>query len=71
MQPVNFQMFKLNFKKAEDPEIKLPTFIQSLRKQRKFQRKIYFCFINNVKAFNCVYRVPLWKLLKEMEYQTK
>ena len=71
MQPVNFQMFKLNFKKAEDPEIKLPTFIQSLRKQRKFQRKIYFCFINNVKAFNCVYRDPLWKLLKEMEYQTK
>ena len=29
----NFQMFKLDLEKAEEPEIKLPTFIGSLKKQ--------------------------------------
>ena len=29
----NFQVFKLDFEKAEEPEIKLPTFIRSQRKQ--------------------------------------
>ena len=29
----NFQMHKLGFKEAEEPEIKLPTFIESQRKQ--------------------------------------
>ena len=32
-QYVNFQMFKLDFKKAEEPEIKLPTSTGSLKKQ--------------------------------------
>ena len=30
----NFQMHKLGFEKAEEPEIKLPTFVGSCRKQR-------------------------------------
>ena len=29
----NFQMFKLDLEKAEEPEVKLPTFIRSQRKQ--------------------------------------
>ena len=29
----NFQMFKLNLEKAEEPEIKLPTSAGSLKKQ--------------------------------------
>ena len=33
MQTKNFQMYKLGFKEAEDPEIKLPTFVGSSRKQ--------------------------------------
>ena len=36
---VNFQMFKLDFKKAEEPEIKLPTFSGSWKKQES-SRKI-------------------------------
>ena len=32
-QYVNFQMFKLDFKKADEPEIKLPTSTGSLKKQ--------------------------------------
>ena len=39
--------------KAEEPEIKLPTFIGSSKKQ-EFQKDIYFCFIDYAKAFSCV-----------------
>ena len=47
-------MLKLDLEKAEEPEIKLPTFVGSLRKQREFQKNIYFCFIDYAKAFHCV-----------------
>ena len=30
---MNFQIYKLRFKEAEEPEIKLPTFTESWRKQ--------------------------------------
>ena len=53
MWTVNFQMFKLDLEEAEEPEIKLPTFIGSSKKQ-EFRKNIYFCFINYVKAFDCV-----------------
>jgi len=33
MNHVNFQMFKLDLEKAEEPEIKLPTSVGSLKKQ--------------------------------------
>ena len=35
-------------------------------KAREFQKNIYFCFINYVKAFDCVDHNNLWKILKEM-----
>ena len=50
---MNFQMFKLVLEKAEEPEIKLPTFAGSLKKQ-EFKKNIYFCFIDYTKAFDCV-----------------
>ena len=59
-------MYKLDFKEAEESEIKWPTFIVSWRRQG-FQENIYFCFIIYVKAFNCVDHNKLWKILKEME----
>ena len=34
-------------------------------KAREFQKNIYFCFINYAKAFDCVDRNTLWKILKE------
>ena len=49
----NFQMFKLDLEKAEEPEIKLPTSIGSLKKW-EFQKNIYFCLIDYAKAFDCV-----------------
>ena len=59
-----FQMFKLVLEKAEEPEIKLPTSTGSSKK--RIPKKIYFCFIDYVKAFDCVDHNKLWKILKEM-----
>ena len=36
-----------------------------IEKARKFQ-KIYFCFIDYAKAFDCVDHNKLWKIVKEM-----
>ena len=44
------------FKKAEEPEIKLPTSTGSWKKQESSRKKIYFCFIDCAKAFDCVDR---------------
>ena len=66
MWTVNFQMFKLLLEKAEEPEIKLPTFTGSSKKQESFRKNIYFCFIDYARAFDCVEHNNLWKILKEM-----
>ena len=63
---MNFQMFKLILEKAEKPEIKLPTFAGSWKKQESSRKTIYFCFIDYAKAFDCVDHNKLWKILKEM-----
>ena len=36
-------------------------------KAKEFQKKVYFCFIDCTKAFECVDHNKLWKVLKEME----
>jgi len=41
------------FRKAEEPEIKLPPFGGSSKKQ-EFHKNIYFCFIDYAKAFDYV-----------------
>ena len=56
---MNFQMFKLDLEKIEEPEIKLTTSI-------KFQKNIYFCLIDYTKAFDCVAHNKLWKIIQEM-----
>ena len=37
-----------------------------MEKAREFQKNIYFCLIDYVKAFDCVDHNKLWKILKEM-----
>ena len=37
-----------------------------IKKAREFQKNIYFCFIDYVKAFDYVDHNKLWKILKEM-----
>ena len=63
---MNFQMFKLNLEKAEEPEIKWSTSVGSLKKQESSIKKTYFCFIDDAKAFDCVDHNRLWNILKKM-----
>ena len=35
-------------------------------KARKFQKNVYFCFIDYAKSFDCGDHNKLWKILKEM-----
>ena len=37
-----------------------------IEKAMKFQKNIYFCFIDYAKAFDCVDHNKLWKILKDM-----
>ena len=66
MWTMNFQMFKLDLEKAEEPEIKLPTSCWIIEKAREFQKNIYFYFIDYTKAFDCVDHNKMLTILKEM-----
>ena len=63
-------MYKLGFEETEEPDIKLPTFTASQRRQGKFQKNIYFCFLTDqlvkAKAFDYVDHNKLWKIFKEI-----
>ena len=37
-----------------------------IKKEREFQKNIYFCIIDYAKVFDCVGHNKLWKILKEM-----
>ena len=37
-----------------------------MEKAREFQKNIYFCFSDSVKAFDCVDHNKLWKIRQEM-----
>ena len=58
-------MFKLDLENAEEPEIELPASVGSWKRQ-EFQKKIYYCFIDYAKAFDCVNHNKLWKILEEI-----
>ena len=59
-------MFKLGLETAEESEVKLQISSGSSKKARKFQKNIYFCFIEYAKAFDCVDHNKLWKILRDM-----
>ena len=70
MWTVNLQMYKLDLEKAEESEIKLPTSTGSSKKQESSSKKIYFCFIDYTKAFDCVDHKNCENFFKTWEYQT-
>ena len=63
-------MFKLVLKKAEEPEIKLPTSVESWKKQESSRKNIYFCFIDYAKALIVSITINCGKFFKRWEYQT-
>ena len=40
-------------------------------KAREFWKNIYFCFLDYVKAFDCIDHNKLWKILQEMGRNTR
>ena len=64
----NFQMYKLDLEKAEEPEIKLPTSTGSQKKLENSIKNMYFCFIDYTKASDCVNQNKLWEILRETEH---
>ena len=62
---MKFQMFKLVLEKAEEPEIKLPTSVGSLKKQES-SRKTYISALLTMPKPLTVWITINWKILKEM-----
>ena len=66
----NFQMYKLGFEEAEEPEIKLPTFIGSRRKQGNFRKTSTSVSLMMLKPSTVWITPNCGKFLKRWEYQT-
>ena len=58
----NIQTYMLALEKAEETEVKLPTY-WIIEKAREFYKNIYFCLIDYAKAFDYVGHNKLWKIL--------
>ena len=62
----NFQTFKLDFKEAEEPEIKLPTYFGSWRKQGSSRKTSISASLTMLKPLT-VWITTNWKIPEEME----
>ena len=56
----------LGRKKGRETRDQIANICWNIEKARKFQKNIYFCFIDYTKAFDCVNHNKLWKILQEM-----
>ena len=63
-------MFKLGLEKARGTRDQIANIRWIIKKAREFQKNIYFCFIDDAKAFDWVDHNKLWKFFKRWEYQT-
>ena len=66
---MNFQMFKMDLEKVEEPEIKLPTSIGSSKKQQSSRKKSTSALLTMPKPL-IVWITANWKILQEMGIQT-
>ena len=60
---------KAEFRKGRRTRDQIANIHWIIEKAREFQKKIYFCFIDYAKAFDCVDHNELWTILKGWEYQ--
>ena len=54
------------FRKVRGTRDQIANICWIMEKARKFQKNIYFWFVDYAKAFDCVDDNKLWKILKEM-----
>ena len=57
---------QVGFRKGRGTRDQIANIHWIIEKAREFQKNIYFCFIDYVKAFDCVDYNKLRKILKEM-----
>ena len=67
---MNFQMFKLDLEKAEEPEIKLPTSSASSKKQNSSRKTSTSALLTMPKPLTLWITTDYWKYWKRWEYQT-
>ena len=58
------------FRKGRGTKDQIANICWIIEKAGKFQKNIYFCFMNYPKAFDCVDHKNVWKNLKRWEYHT-
>ena len=58
------------FRKIRGTRDQIANILWIIKKAREFQKNFYFCFIDYVKAFDCVAHNKLWKILQEMGIHT-
>ena len=69
-KPRNFQMYKLDLEKAEEPEIKLATSIGSSIKQESSRKTSTSASLPTLKLLTVWITKKCGKFLKRWEYQT-
>ena len=62
-----FQDVQDGFRKGRGARDQIANIHQIIEKAREFQKNIYFCFIEYVKAFDSADHNKLWKIFKEMD----
>ena len=70
MWTMNFQMFKLDLEKAEEPEIKLSTSIASSKKQESSRKTYISALLTMPKPLTVLITINCGKFWKRWEYQT-
>ena len=67
-QYVNYELtdVQAGFRKGRGTRHQIANIRWIMEKAKEFQKNIYFCLIDDAKAFDCVDHNKLWKILKEM-----
>ena len=55
------------FRKGRGTRDQIDNICWIIKKAREFQKNIYFCFIDYIKAFDCVDHNKLWNIFQDME----
>ena len=62
----NLPDVQAEFRKGRGTRHQIANIRWIIKKEREFQKNIYFCCIDYTKAFDCVDHNKLWKILQEM-----
>ena len=67
-QYVNCELpdLQAGFRKGRGTRDQIVNICYIIEKAREFQKNIYFCFTDYVKAFDCVDHNKMWTILKDM-----